>query len=79
MSRATYRFREYGIVPDERPEAEAWTYTMQCTACGVTGPTGTHPGQVTVWAAEHLKANRDHLSYREPITRPYRAEARAWQ
>jgi hypothetical protein len=79
MTRATYRFRDYTIAPDQRPEAEPWTYTPQCTACDATGPTFTDPAQVTVWAAAHLKANGTHLTYREHVTRPYRAEAGAWQ
>lgn len=79
--RASYRFREHTLGPDRRPEAEPHTFTMRCADCGATGPTVTdgEDGDGTSWAAAHLKANPDHLNYREHITRPYRAEAGAWQ
>jgi hypothetical protein len=35
MTRATYRFREYTIGPDQRPEAESHTCTLQYVACEV--------------------------------------------
>jgi hypothetical protein len=79
VTRATYRFREHTIVPDERPGAEPWTFAMQCVTCGETGPEYQVPEEVTGWAAGHLRANPGHLAYREHVTRPYRVEAGAWQ
>lgn len=79
MTRAVYRFREFTIRPDLRPEAEPITSTMQCTTCHETGPRSETFEEGTSWAAHHLKANPDHLEYREHITRPYRFEAGAWQ
>lgn len=79
MTRAVYRFREYTIRPDLRPEAEPITSAMQCTTCNERGPKSEAFEDGTVWAAQHLKANPDHLEYREHITRSYRFEAGAWQ
>ncbi|MGY0063187.1 DUF7848 domain-containing protein [Streptomyces sp. LZ34] len=39
MTRATYRFREFTIRLDLRPEAEPITSTMRCAKCeGITRP-----------------------------------------
>lgn len=79
MTRATYRFREFTIRPDLRPESEPIMSTMQCKTCDESGPTAEEFEGGTAWAAKHLKANPDHLEYREHITRPYHFEAGAWQ
>lgn len=75
MTRAVYRFREYRISPDLRPEADPITSAMECKTCNESGPAG----EGTTWSATHLKAHPDHLEYREHITRPYWAEPGAWQ
>ncbi|MCE7081127.1 hypothetical protein [Streptomyces sp. ST2-7A] len=67
------------IEPDEEPDAEAITFTAQCAVCEERGPTGDGGGEVTGWMARHLKAHPEHLSYREIITRPYRAVPGAWR
>ncbi|WP_443726301.1 DUF7848 domain-containing protein [Streptomyces coffeae] len=74
-----YRFREYKIGPDLRPEAEPITSTMKCTTCDASGPTAEEFEEGTEWAVRHLKANPGHLEHREHITRPYWAEPGAWQ
>jgi hypothetical protein len=76
MSRATYRFREYTLQPDE---AGPIMFEMQCTACKESGPTAEQCEAGTAWAAQHVKANPDHLDYREHITRPYRFEPGEWR
>ena len=73
-----YRFREYNLGPDRRPEAEAHTFTMQCTVCDENGPTSENGEDGTAWAAQHLKANPGHRTYREHITRPYVAQPGPW-
>ncbi|MFY1676576.1 MULTISPECIES: hypothetical protein [unclassified Streptomyces] len=79
MTRAVYRFREYTIGPDLRPEAEPTTSAMRCMTCGETSGRAEESDDGTAWAVKHLKANPDHLEYREHITRPYRFEPGAWQ
>lgn len=79
MTRAVYRFREYAISPDQRPEAEPVTAAMQCKACGEASEETEEFADGTAWAVRHLKTNPGHLEYREHITRPYRFEAGAWQ
>ncbi|WP_405804835.1 hypothetical protein [Streptomyces sp. NBC_01187] len=78
LARGTYRFRKYLIGPDQRPDADPVAFTMRCAACGVGGPTSEGSEDGTAWAVRHLKANPDHVDYREIITRPYRAEPGAW-
>lgn len=75
MSCATYRFRDDKITPDRRPEAEPVTSAMRCKTCGGTSEKAEEFADGTAWAVKHLKANPDHLEYREHITRPYRFEA----
>ncbi|MGY0056636.1 DUF7848 domain-containing protein [Streptomyces sp. LZ34] len=79
MTRAIYRFRDYTIRPDLRPEAEPITSAMQCKACDETSEKTEEFEVGTAWAVQPLKANPDHQEYREHITRPYRFEAGAWQ
>ncbi|WP_313956503.1 hypothetical protein [Streptomyces sp. SAJ15] len=77
--RATYRFREYTIGLDRRPQAEPHSFTMQCADCGDhSAPHGSGEGG-TEWAVAHLKAHPGHLAYREIITRPYRFEPGVWR
>ncbi len=79
MTRVVYRFREYTIGPDLRPEAEPITSAMRCRACGDTSEKSEEFADGTAWAVQHLKANPGHLEYQEHVTRPYRFEAGAWQ
>lgn len=79
MTRATYRFREYTLRPDRTPEADPVLFAIECKGCGQSSDGAENPEDGTEWAAEHLKANPGHLTYREHITRPYRFEAGAWQ
>ena len=78
-TRGRYRFRAYTIRPDQRPEAEPITATMECLRCGIVGPTSQDFADGTAWATHHLKANPGHVAYREHLTRPYRFEPGAWE
>ncbi|WP_260867960.1 hypothetical protein [Streptomyces sp. SAJ15] len=79
VRRSVYRFRDYTIQPDRRPDAEPHSFTMQCAECGdFSGPFSSGEDG-TAWAVTHLKANTSHVAYREIITRPYRFEPGAWQ
>lgn len=80
MTRATYRFREHTLRPDtERPDADPILFAMECKGCGDNSDGSESAEDGTEWAADHLKANPGHLTYREHITRPYRFEPGAWQ
>ncbi|WP_323385320.1 DUF7848 domain-containing protein [Streptomyces calidiresistens] len=74
-----FRFREHVIEPDQEPDAEAITFTPQCAVCEAMGPTREGAGELTGWIVRHLGEHPEHLSYREIITRPYRAVPGAWR
>ncbi|MGW3569088.1 DUF7848 domain-containing protein [Streptomyces sp. NPDC000941] len=78
MTRAIYRFREYRLIPDEEPDAEPLTFAMQCAVCGAAGDDTEEQADAQSWANDHLKANAEHFTYREIITRPCRFEPGAW-
>ncbi len=78
-SRATYRFREFRIAPDGEPDAEDVTFAAQCAVCGECGRPGTDPSGARQWIVRHLSAHPEHYSYRELISRPYRAVPGAWR
>lgn len=76
--RRTFRFREYSIVPDTGPGAGSWEFAVACGGCGERGPEEASSDDAFAWALAHLKAYPHHLSYREHITRPYRAVPGEW-
>ena len=78
MSSTAYRFRAFRITPDHEPGAEPGTFAMQRVVCEEAGPAATDVREAHDWAETHLKANPEHLTYRELVARPYRAEPRAW-
>ncbi|PZT77677.1 MULTISPECIES: DUF7848 domain-containing protein [unclassified Streptomyces] len=78
MTRATYRFREHTLTPDTGPESDPWQSAMECKGCGRCSEKSESAEDGTAWAAEHLKANPGHLTYREVITRPYRFDPGEW-
>lgn len=78
MSRAIYRHRSSRITPDVEPDAEQWTFQRQCAVCDASSEPAEDLEQAEDWNETHLKANPDHLTYRETITRPNRAEPGAW-
>lgn len=78
MTGVRYRFRKVTIVPDTEPEAEAWSFAMQCAVCEKTGPAGNDMHRAHDWVELHLKEHPEHLAYRELIARPYRVELGAW-
>ncbi|MFD8868491.1 hypothetical protein ACFV1F_29870 [Streptomyces sp. NPDC059590] len=79
MTRVVYRFREFQLIPDTEPDAEPLTYVMQCAVCEQSGKRGDDQATAHTWATGHLKANPDHYTYREIITRPCRFEPGAWR
>ncbi|MEV0119966.1 hypothetical protein AB0I16_00205 [Streptomyces sp. NPDC050703] len=77
--RARYAFRDYTLCPDTAEESEPIVFGMECKNCGDSSDGSEDPANGTEWAADHLKANPEHLTYREHITRSYRFEPGAWQ
>jgi hypothetical protein len=73
-----FRHREYIVEPETGPEAEPWTFFFECRVCGAAGWKKDSSDAAFGWALEHLKRNAGHLSYREHITRPYRAVPGRW-
>ncbi|WP_306663018.1 DUF7848 domain-containing protein [Streptomyces alkaliphilus] len=67
------RFREYAIEPDREPDGEPVTYAAQCAVCEEIGPAEKDEETGTDWMLAHLRANPEHLTYREIVTRPYLA------
>ncbi|WP_063784186.1 hypothetical protein [Streptomyces sp. SBT349] len=79
QSGRTFRFREYTIVPDTEPDAEPWIFSFECVVCEEEGPENASQEEALSWTLVHLKAYPEHLSFRERITRPYRAVPGRWQ
>lgn len=76
--RQRYRYREFSIEPDREPDAEPITYTMCCCVCDASGPPTLDPQVSASWISNHLTRAPDHLTYRECVSRPYRAVPGAW-
>ncbi|WP_019546977.1 hypothetical protein [Streptomyces sulphureus] len=74
----TYRLREYTVTRDQEPDAEPHAYAMQCAVCFETGPPDADPDTAHGWVPAHLRAHPAHLTYREHVTRPYRAIPGRW-
>ena len=78
MPNAVYRLREYTVTRDEEPDAEPHSYAMECAVCSETGPPSTDADAAHRWVPAHLRARPEHLTYREHVTRPYRAIPGRW-
>ncbi|WP_327744044.1 hypothetical protein OHO28_21790 [Streptomyces europaeiscabiei] len=72
-SRAIMCHKEWTLQPDREPDAEPTTYAMQCAVCGKTSPPGTDFAEPQNWVFAHGGRNPSHHTYREIITRPWRA------
>ncbi|MBB0230756.1 hypothetical protein FOE67_14840 [Streptomyces calidiresistens] len=59
--------------PDEGPDAEPLLFSARCAVCGASGPAGPEGGTASRWMLTHLRSHPGHLSFREVITRSYRA------
>ncbi|WP_194373278.1 DUF7848 domain-containing protein, partial [Streptomyces alkaliphilus] len=63
----------YSIEPDAGPDAEPLLFSARCAVCGLSGPAGPDAGATSRWMLAHLRSRPGHVSFREIITRPYRA------
>nr|WP_237536393.1 hypothetical protein [Streptomyces sp. SID5785] len=61
------------LEPDREPDAEPSTYAMQCAVCEETSTASVDFGEPQEWVLAHGAAHPSHHSYREVITRPWRA------
>ncbi|MFD9862246.1 hypothetical protein ACFWZB_23760 [Streptomyces alboflavus] len=59
--------------PDFEPDSEPITYSMHCVVCGAASPETKDFNEAQRWAFRHAGRNPMHLTYREIITRPWRA------
>ncbi|MFD7409750.1 hypothetical protein ACFV7R_45825 [Streptomyces sp. NPDC059866] len=73
MSRAVVCRKEWTLQPDQEPDVEPTTYAMQCAVCGESSTPSTDFAQPQNWVLEHGGRNLSHHTYREIITRPWRA------
>jgi hypothetical protein len=78
LMRRTFRHREYTIARDAEPDAEPWMFSFECQVCEEHGTKQESSDDALDWVLGHLKRFPEHLSYREHITRPYRAIPGRW-
>ncbi|MEU1493670.1 hypothetical protein ABZ456_25890 [Streptomyces sp. NPDC005776] len=71
--RAVVSHQEWTLQPDRESDAEPTSYAMQCVVCGATSPTETDYMAPQDWVFAHGGRNPSHHTYRETITRPWRA------
>jgi hypothetical protein len=72
--RTVLRFTRWRVAPDREPDAEPLTYAIQCAVCGKRSAAGVETGPAQDWVLRHAARTRHHHhSYREIITRPWRA------
>ncbi|GAA2772416.1 hypothetical protein GCM10010521_58150 [Streptomyces rameus] len=77
-SRAIICHKERTLQPDREPDAEPTTYAMQCAVCGETSLPGTDFAEPQSCVFTHGGRNPSHQTYREIITRPWRAWWKLW-
>jgi hypothetical protein len=61
------------VMPDLAPDAEPIKHAMQCAVCGERSSASEQVEAAQDWAARHAGETRGHFTYREVITRPWRA------
>ncbi|GAA0487446.1 hypothetical protein GCM10009544_55920 [Streptomyces stramineus] len=72
-TRKHFRFGTWTLQPDREPDAEPVTYAMQCAVCEEHSATVEDPSDAQGWTFRHAGRNPSHHTYRELITRPWRA------
>lgn len=75
---ATYRFREYRLVPDREPDAEPVLTAVQCCLCDERSRLAEDPEEGASWALDHLRRTPEHVTYRLLRATPVRAEPGPW-
>ncbi|GAB3664526.1 DUF7848 domain-containing protein [Streptomyces sparsus] len=67
------RFATWKLAPDREPDAEPVTYAMQCAVCGARSEAVPDFADAQRWTFRHAGGNPEHHTYREVVTRPWRA------
>ncbi|MFF7726055.1 hypothetical protein [Streptomyces sp. NPDC008001] len=71
--RSVYRYGTWTLTPDREPDAEPVTYAMQCAVCEECSAVAEDASEVQSWTFRHAGRHPSHHTYREVITRPWRA------
>ncbi|MEV5374849.1 hypothetical protein AB0L26_02570 [Streptomyces nondiastaticus] len=71
--RAVYRYGTWTLAPDREPDAEPVTYAMQCAVCEEKSDPQEDLAAAQTWTFRHAGRHPSHHTYREVITRPWRA------
>lgn len=71
--RAVMRFVRWTLAPDREPDAEPITHAMQCAVCHAESEASVDAAEARAWTLRHAGGNPEHHTYREVITRPWRA------
>ncbi|MFI9205731.1 hypothetical protein [Streptomyces sp. NPDC053048] len=72
-ARTVFLFGTWTLQPDREPDAEPVTYAMQCVVCGAESEPDEDAATAQSWTFRHAGRNPSHHTYRELITRPWRA------
>ncbi|MFD8213328.1 hypothetical protein ACFV2U_06265 [Streptomyces sp. NPDC059697] len=72
-SRAVLTHKSWTLEPDSEPDAEPTTYAMECVVCGESSEASEDFAEPQSWVLAHGGRNPSHHTYREIITRPWRA------
>jgi hypothetical protein len=71
--RSVISHETWTLTPDCEPDAEPITYAMECAVCGESSDGSEDFGDGQSWVLEHCGRNPSHHTFREIITRPWRA------
>lgn len=71
--RAVLSYETWTLQPDQEPDAEPVLYAMQCAVDGDTSPPSENFTEPQNWVLRHCGRHPSHHTYREIITRPWRA------
>ncbi|MEU3186919.1 hypothetical protein ABZ707_22380 [Streptomyces sp. NPDC006923] len=69
---AIVRHVRWTLTPDQEPDAEPSTYSMQCVVCSAGSERSEGWQEPQDWALGHSGRNPAHHTFRENITRPWR-------
>ncbi|MEU1375210.1 hypothetical protein ABZ442_16300 [Streptomyces triculaminicus] len=72
-ARTVFLFGTWTLQPDQEPDAEPLTYAMECAVCGAASEPSEDASVAQSWTFKHAGRNPAHHTYRELITRPWRA------
>ncbi|MCA1222209.1 DUF7848 domain-containing protein [Streptomyces sp. 8L] len=71
--RTVVRHQQWTLRPDQEPDAEPVSYAMRCAVCGEVSPAYTDFTASQDWVFAHGGRHPSHHTYREIITRPWKA------